>query len=274
MGLDGADPVEIEGWEIQVPGSQPAMSDVMDPAQPTIGDQHGSLGRRLRHLQVTVIALVLVLAGSGVLAGTLLWSRSGSPAQTSAEVGFARDMYAHHAQAVSMGMLLRNLVPEPFNTLTEEIVTNQAEQQGIMLAWLTSHDALVADETWRSMQWMQGSSTGMNGMPQHGAPAPSAAPTAGPTAAISPGGWAVMPGMATDAQLTELAGLRGTPQEVLFLQLMLPHHRAGSAMAKTYLELGDDPQLRKLANGIITGQEREITIMNDWLTDRGATADS
>ena len=83
-----------------------------------------------------------------------------------------------------------------------------------------------------------------------------------------------MPGMATDAQLSELADLRGTPQEVLFLQLMLRHHRAGAAMARNYLELGDDPRLRRLAHGIITGQEREITIMSEWLTDRNATADS
>ena len=259
---------------MQVPVSQPSTSDVIDPAQPTTSDQRELPVRRLRRLQVTVIILVLLLAGSGVLAGALVWSRSGTPSQTSAEVGFARDMYAHHAQAVSMSMLLRNRVPEPFNTLAEEIVTNQAEQQGIMLAWLTSRDVLAADETWRPMQWMDRASTGMDGMPQHGGPPSSAAPSPGTNSGISPGGWALMPGMATDAQLSELARLRGTPQEVLFLQLMLPHHRAGSAMASAYLELGSDPQLRELARGIITGQEREITIMSDWLTDRGATADS
>jgi len=241
----------------------------VDAGEPGTGAERLSLDRRLRRLQVTVVALVLVLAGAGVLAGAVVWSRSGAPSQSSAEVGFARDMYAHHAQAVSMGMILRNRTPEPFNTLVEEIVTNQAEQQGIMLAWLSAHDVLAADETWQSMQWMEGSSTGMDAMPGHDQPTTGA--LAGAADAVSPGGWATMPGMATDAQLTELAQLRGAPQEVLFLQLMLRHHRAGSAMASTYLERGHDRQLQGLAHAIVTGQEREITIMTSLLTARGTS---
>jgi uncharacterized protein (DUF305 family) len=243
-------PEAREGHEDQQ--AQPAV----DPA--TIEQ----LSRRLRRLHVLLTALVLVLALGATAIGVTTWARTRPPAQTSPEVGFARDMSVHHAQAVTMGLLLRNRVPEPFNTLTEEIITGQAEQQGIMLGWLNTHDVLAADDSWQSMRWMRGTSE----TAEHGSDHPGATSAPSPSGA----GAASMPGMASDAELTQLAELRGTAREVLFLQLMLRHHRAGTDMARVYLERGSDEQLRELAQGIVTGQEREIQIMTELLTARNA----
>ena len=50
-----------------------------------------------------------------------------------------------------------------------------------------------------------------------------------------------------------------------FVRLMLPHHQAAIDMAKTELLLGKDPQLRRLAQEIITDQQSEIDLMELWL---------
>jgi uncharacterized protein (DUF305 family) len=251
-----------------------------DPASdPSVQpDRIDELQRRVRRLQVVVVSLVLTLLLTAVGVGASQWLRSRTPAQTSAEVGFTRDMYVHHGQAVLMALLLRNTSPEPFNTLTEDIITGQAEQQGMMLAWLSDHHMQAADGSWQPMVWMQGT-PGMKKMAGHGGSmvtptaATSAAPTPSPAAGTSSSsGLPLMPGMANDAELTALAQLRGRPREVLFLRLMLRHHQAGTDMARTYLELGHDPQLRELARSIVTSQDREISIMNDLLAERGVGA--
>ena len=50
-----------------------------------------------------------------------------------------------------------------------------------------------------------------------------------------------------------------------FANLMLPHHQATIDMAKTELLYGKDPQMRRLAQEIITDQESEIQLMQLWL---------
>ena len=46
---------------------------------------------------------------------------------------------------------------------------------------------------------------------------------------------------------------------------MLPHHQAAIDMAKTQLLYGKDPQMRRLAQEIITDQQSEIALMHLWL---------
>jgi len=53
--------------------------------------------------------------------------------------------------------------------------------------------------------------------------------------------------------------------DVDFVRLMLPHHQAAIDMAKTQLLYGKDPQMRRLAQEIITDQQSEIALMHLWL---------
>jgi Domain of unknown function (DUF305) len=60
--------------------------------------------------------------------------------------------------------------------------------------------------------------------------------------------------------------------DVDFVRLMLPHHQAAIDMAKTQLLYGKDPQMRRLAQEIITDQQLEIELMQRWLKQRGPTS--
>jgi uncharacterized protein (DUF305 family) len=56
--------------------------------------------------------------------------------------------------------------------------------------------------------------------------------------------------------------------DVDFVTLMLPHHQAAIDMAKTELLHGKDPQIRRLAQEIITDQKSEIDLMQSWLKQK------
>ena len=49
-----------------------------------------------------------------------------------------------------------------------------------------------------------------------------------------------------------------------FVQGMIPHHQGAVDMAKIVLAFGKDPEVRKLAEGIIKAQEEEIAWMQSW----------
>jgi uncharacterized protein (DUF305 family) len=53
--------------------------------------------------------------------------------------------------------------------------------------------------------------------------------------------------------------------DVDFVRLMIPHHQAAIDMARTQLLYGKDPQMRRLAQEIITAQQSEIELMKLWL---------
>ena len=58
--------------------------------------------------------------------------------------------------------------------------------------------------------------------------------------------------------------------DVDFVRLMVPHHQAAIDMAKTQLLYGNDPQMRRLAQEIITDQQLEIQLMQRWLKQQHA----
>lgn len=67
--------------------------------------------------------------------------------------------------------------------------------------------------------------------------------------------------------------LRSGDDDVDFVRLMLPHHQAAIEMAKAELMHGKDPQVRRLAQEVITDQQSEVQLMQLWLKQRQLPAE-
>ena len=51
-----------------------------------------------------------------------------------------------------------------------------------------------------------------------------------------------------------------------FVAAMLPHHGGAVDMARVEIQYGKDPEMLRLARGIVAAQEKEITQMKAWQT--------
>lgn len=51
-----------------------------------------------------------------------------------------------------------------------------------------------------------------------------------------------------------------------FARGMIPHHQGAIDMAKVELQFGKDPDIRKMAEGVIAAQTGEIDLMTKWLS--------
>ena len=49
-----------------------------------------------------------------------------------------------------------------------------------------------------------------------------------------------------------------------FVAGMLPHHGGAVDMARVEIQYGKDPEMLRLARGIVAAQEKEITLMKAW----------
>jgi uncharacterized protein (DUF305 family) len=50
---------------------------------------------------------------------------------------------------------------------------------------------------------------------------------------------------------------------------MIPHHQGAVDMAKVELAFGKDPEMRKLAENIVSSRQKEIEFMEAWLKAHG-----
>ena len=49
-----------------------------------------------------------------------------------------------------------------------------------------------------------------------------------------------------------------------FVKMMVPHHQSAVEMAQTELQYGKDPDLKAMAQAIVTDQNKEIAMMKAW----------
>ncbi|MET9347326.1 DUF305 domain-containing protein [Streptomyces termitum] len=208
--------------------------------------------RRTRYAAVTAVALsVLFAAGAVTVASADRDEAPPVPGTASADAGFARDMSVHHQQAVEMSFIVRDRTrDEEVRRLAYDIANTQANQRGMMLGWLDMWGLPKVESGTAPMTWMD--------MPVTGDSAPKDG--------------ALMPGMATNAQLDALRKASGKEAEVLYLKLMTAHHRGGVHMAQGCVERCRVPLQRDLAQGMVDAQESEMALMADMLRKRGATA--
>lgn len=187
------------------------------------------------------VFLLLLLAGG--VAGYLL-GLAQSPGENSADVGFARDMSDHHAQAVLMSALAYDRTEdELIRTLAYDILTTQQGQIGIMGGWLD-----VWGHGWNGsgprMEWM-GMSVEVR-----------------------------MPGMATSEEINQLREASGVEADILFMELMIPHHESGVMMAEAAVSRARTDVVRSLAQSMADSQRAEIEYMQARLAEKGAASGS
>jgi uncharacterized protein (DUF305 family) len=223
-------------------------------------------GHRATQIVALVLAVVLALVTAAVLGRATASGKS--PGDSSAAAGFARDMTDHHAQAVDMATIIgQRTKSADVRTLATDIALTQTNQMGQMQGWLNQW-GLTLGRTGQPMQWMTANS-GMDMSHQHTAANGNLIPAMDP-ALMRPLADGRMPGMATDAQINQLRSLPVAQADVLFLQLMIAHHRAGVAMAQMVQLLTRERVVDRLASTMVVGQQNEITQMTQMLQERGA----
>jgi uncharacterized protein (DUF305 family) len=211
---------------------------VTDPAQTS---SRTPLGVAL----LAVIAVGLVVLG-GALAVVLGIGGDDAARPGTVDVGFSRDMATHHLQGVEMANLVADRSQDPaVRGLAFDIATTQTNQVGRMQGWLAlwGYSPTGGDV----MSWMGHDMTGMDG------------------------GSALMPGMATEDELTNLRSLQGSAFDVEFLRLMIRHHQGGLEMAQYATAHGETAVVRTLARSIADSQTAETNLMTGMLAERGGT---
>jgi uncharacterized protein (DUF305 family) len=185
-----------------------------------------------------VVGLVL-----GVAIG-FLFPRGSTPADDSAEAGFARDMSTHHSQAVEMGMIAYTRATNAdVRIMARDIALTQQGQIGMMQAWLQEWN-LQPTGSQPPMAWMpDGAASVRDGL---------------------------MPGMATPAELTQLREATGLDEDRLFLRLMIQHHLGGIHMAQAVVATSKEKEVVEAAELAINNQQRELTDMQALQKDVGA----
>ncbi|MEU3478862.1 DUF305 domain-containing protein [Streptomyces sp. NPDC033754] len=207
-------------------------------------------GARTQWAAVTAVALALLFAGGAVTVASAERDEAPrTPATDSADAGFARDMSVHHQQAVEMSFIVRDRTrDESVRRLAYDIANTQANQRGMMLGWLDMWGLPKLQSGVEPMAWMGMGGTGDSG----------------------PSDGALMPGMATNAQMDALRKASGREAEVLYLKLMTEHHKGGVHMAEGCVLKCAPGVERDLAQGMVDAQRSEMLLMADMLKQRGA----
>ncbi|MGK7294263.1 MAG: DUF305 domain-containing protein [Candidatus Wenzhouxiangella sp. M2_3B_020] len=73
----------------------------------------------------------------------------------------------------------------------------------------------------------------------------------------------------TAEEATEIAETSYSPDDVKFMQDMIPHHHQALQMAELVADRTNRPELIEVAGRIDASQRDEIAFMQDWLADRG-----
>ncbi|NHA67147.1 DUF305 domain-containing protein [Phycicoccus flavus] len=157
-----------------------------------------------------------------------------TPSGSATDVGFLEDMIAHHAQALVLVDAVDAFSDTQVGSLASRIRDEQEPEIQAMARTL---------EGWGEAVPPEATNPRLTDHADH----------------------AAMPGMATTAQLTELAQARGPEADRLFLRLMIAHHEGALAMVDGHAVHGTDARVGELADDIVATQSKQIGQMRQML---------
>jgi uncharacterized protein (DUF305 family) len=201
--------------------------------------------RRVLSLVTTTLAAAALVAACS--SGESHSSMSDTSKQTipesanfnATDVGFAQGMIPHHAQAVEMADLaLEKSTNADVLALAKQIKASQNPEIQTMSGWLQSWGQKVP-----STDSMSGGGHDMTDM-----------------------GGMMMDGMMTEADMEKLESSSGTAFDRLWMELMIQHHEGAVRMSEDELKDGKNPDVKALAQTIVTSQQAEISTMNSLLS--------
>jgi uncharacterized protein (DUF305 family) len=71
----------------------------------------------------------------------------------------------------------------------------------------------------------------------------------------------------TNKMMLKELGQQDANYDARFIDLMIPHHEAAIMMAKDALQKTNRPEVKQMAQNIITAQEKEIAQLKQWRKD-------
>jgi len=235
-------------------------------------NEGNNLNKEVRRASLLATARYAALVTALVLCGGALQSTAASAATVATpgtiaavmpqlpgatDIGFSQDMAAHHAQAILMThIVLAGNGSIEVRALAMTMQTDQLVELGMMQGWLAVWGAPGVGAT-APMSWMDsdlasdGAMASMDGM----------------TTATAK----LMPGMATQDELNQLATLSGNALDVFFLQLMIRHHDGGMGMSKFASTHAALLAVRALGARLVLDETLEVVLMHRLLKIDGGT---
>ena len=166
---------------------------------------------------------------NGNMAGMNHGGMQSSPNAASApyDLQFLDTMSAHHQSAVDMAKPAETKAQHPeLKQFAHGIVDDQQKEIAQMKSWRE--------------QWYAGKSEAIN---------------------------MGMPGMMDSMKGMDMSALNtasGNAFDLMFIDMMTPHHQGAVTMAREALTRAEHPEIKKLAQQIIDAQDKEIAQMSKW----------
>ena len=223
------------------------MSHTHDPAAHREHTTKGwSSSRRWRWLGASALASIAFVAGCGgdddssnaeagsdstttAAAEDTTTTAMGDMAEASgeaADIAFAQGMISHHQQAVEMS----EIALDPARGASQGVVDLATRIKSAQDPEINTMRAMLAK--WGAPEEMDMS---------------------------QPHDMSSMEGMASPNDIEKLAKLNGTEFDVQWATLMKAHHEGAVTSATAVVKNGSDPEMRTLAEGMVTAQSSEIT---------------
>ena len=176
----------------------------------------------------------------GMMRGNSDSRMNGAQSMGNIDAHFIEQMIPHHDDAITMAKVAQQKAQHPeIKTLSQNIITSQSAENAQMKAWYGDwfgRDLPTGDQVMKNHGMMSGSNMHM-GM------------------------------MGTDMDLEKLE--QSLSFDKTFIEQMIPHHQMAVMMASMLKGGTTRPEMKKLADDIITAQTKEIDQMRQWYKEWG-----